>query len=124
MIKQNNNISFPWVLPKEKSYEHIARIIIVVIYFELSQYANTYTQTESLLINHILQFSLKLIQNLETFVPYYMENDLKEYVESKMTKIDDLQRRNNGFENFVKYFESCAFLKYLGRLAGSGGCTY
>ena len=33
-----------------------------------------------------------------------MENDLKEYVESKMTKIDDLQRRNNGFENFVKYF--------------------
>ena len=48
--------------------------------------------------------SLKLIQNLETFVPYYMENDLKEYVESKMTKIDDLQRRNNGFENFVKYF--------------------
>ena len=63
VLEQNNNISFPWVLRKEKSYEHIARIIILVIYFEFSQYPNTYTQTESLLINHILQFSLKLIQN-------------------------------------------------------------
>ena len=64
-VRQKNgwNILFPWVLPREKSYEHIARIIIVVIYFELSQYANTYTQTENRLINHILQFSLQLIQN-------------------------------------------------------------
>ncbi len=66
-LQNGESILFNWVYDTEKkpsrAYEHIARMVMIVIFFEFSQFAITYVQGDDSLLNHILQFTFKILQN-------------------------------------------------------------
>jgi len=69
-LQNGESISFNWVYdtdePEKKpsrAYEHIARMVMIIIFFEFSQFAVTYVQGDDSLVNHILQFTFKILQN-------------------------------------------------------------
>ena len=66
-LQNGESILFNWVYDTEKkparAYEHIARMIMIIIFFEFSQFAITYVQGDDSLLNHILQFTFKILQN-------------------------------------------------------------
>jgi hypothetical protein len=69
-LQNGESISFNWVYdtdePEKKpsrAYEHVARMVMIIIFFEFSQFAVTYVQGDDSLVNHIMQFTFKILQN-------------------------------------------------------------
>ena len=69
-LQNGESILFNWVYdtvePEKnpsRAYEHVARMVMIVIFFEFSQFAITYVQGDDSLLNHILQFTFKILQN-------------------------------------------------------------